>query len=94
MKTMRDKIKAWLRSFLGMDEAFASFEKIMTLAKLQELRQKERGDRIMEKLNAIEQRMIPMQLDRPRMVETTLDWDTVQAIALSYLEKNPQKEDA
>jgi hypothetical protein len=90
--TFRDRIRAWL----GITQIVTAVTDVpsLTMFKAMEMKQAERHDAILDALNRIEQRMINEHIGvQPReFTEPVLDWDTVQAIALTQLQRNPEKE--
>lgn len=86
MFSMNDKLRKWLWSLFDW---VASKEMLNAL----ETREQQRHADQMGMLNRIEQRMINTHVGDPRdFAVPVLDWDTVQAIALHEMEKNPPKE--
>ena len=83
----RDRVRAWLYPLFDW---VASKE----MLNASEQRQIQRHQDMMGMLNRIEQRMINEHIGvQPReFTEPILDWDTVQAIALTQLQRNPEKE--
>ena len=82
----RDRVRAWLYPLFDW---VASKE----MLNASEQRQIQRHQDMMGMLNRIEQRMINEHIGAPRELSIpVLDWDTVQAIALHEMEKNPPKE--
>jgi len=101
--TFRDRIRAWLGiSDVGElltryhDDVTALVSDIpsLTMFKAMESKQAQRHNAILAALTRIEQRMINEHIGvQPReFTEPILDWDTVQAIALAQLQRNPEKE--
>jgi hypothetical protein len=101
--TFRDRIRAWLGISEASDQlsryhddvtALVSDIPSLTMFKAMEAKQAERNNVILTALTRIEQRMINEHIGvQPReFTETILDWDTVQAIALTQLQRNPEKE--
>ena len=90
--TFRDRIRAWL----GITQIVTAVTDVpsLTMFKAMEVKQAERHEAIVSVLNRIEQRMINEHIGaQPReFTEPILDWDTVQAIALTQLKRNPEKE--
>jgi hypothetical protein len=81
-------MKLWLRAFLGLDDIPS-----LAMFKAMELSQQTRHNALMTALDRIEKRMINTHVGEPRnLTIPVLDWDTVQAIALHEMEKNPPKE--
>jgi hypothetical protein len=83
---LRDRVRTFLWSLFDW---VASKE----MLNASEQRQIQRHQDMMGMLNRIEQRMINTHVGQPRELSIpVLDWDTVQAIALHEMEKNPPKE--
>jgi hypothetical protein len=85
-----------IRACIGITEIVTAVTDIpsLTMFKAMEIKQAERHDAILAALTRIEQRMINEHIGvQPReFTEPVLDWDTVQAIALTQLQRNPEKE--
>lgn len=82
--SIRDRIRAWL----GLDDVPS-----LAMFKAMEQKQRERHDVLFTLLSQINQRMINEHVGAPRdFAVPILDWDTVQAMALAALEREPQKE--
>jgi hypothetical protein len=85
--TLRDRIRAFLGTDLLID--------IPSLTMFKAMEQKQR-DRHEELLGAVSKLTMVLQnahiADRQAFAPPVLDWDTVQAMALASLEREPQKE--
>jgi hypothetical protein len=101
--TFRDRIRAWLgisdageRLTRYHDDVTALVSDIpsLTMFKAMEAKQAERHNAVLSALTRIEQRMINEHIGvQPReFAPQDLDWDLVQAIALTQLQRNPEKE--
>lgn len=89
--TIRDRVRRWL----GIDALIAQIDALpsVEMFKAMEAAQRKRHGEVLEALNRIELRLQVAHIPQVRdFVPPVLDWDTVQAIALADLEKNPPKE--
>jgi hypothetical protein len=82
-------IRRAVQRWLGLDDVPS-----VAMWKAMEQAQRERHSELMACLGRIETRLvITHQTERIQSFSApSLDWDTVQAIALAELERNPQKE--
>ena len=86
--SIRDRIRGWIEL-----AELAPHLPTKDMLNALELREEQRHAAIMGMLNRIEQRMVNQHVGQPReFIPQNLDWDTVQAIALADLERNPPKE--
>jgi hypothetical protein len=93
--TIRDRVRTELGlDQLSTDERVNTFEiRIRDMLNALELREKQRHEALMGMLNRVEQRLINAHaFDKPTYAPATLDWETVQAIAMQQLQENPSKE--
>jgi hypothetical protein len=86
---LRDRIRQWL----GLDVIHEKVELIRLYAVDNDKKQAARYIELTSTLSAINKRMINEHIGGPReFTAQVLDWETVQAIVLAELERNPQKE--
>ena len=68
-------------------------ENVARLLNNLELREEQRHKALMGMLNRVEQRLVNAHaFEKPTYAPPTLDWETVQAIAMQQLQENPEKE--
>jgi hypothetical protein len=90
--TIRDRVREWL----GIKDIEARIELTFDITRTDvRARHSELLETMIQLINALStlnKRMINEHVAPRQYSEPTLDWDTVQAMALAELERNPQKE--
>jgi hypothetical protein len=89
--TLRDRIRA----FLGLPaiEQLLADAPSLTMFKAMEQKQRERHEELLGAVNKLRMTLQNVHaLDAPQFAPPVLDWDTVQAMALASLEREPEKE--
>lgn len=89
--TLRDRLVRWL-GLLAISHTLTEMP-TKDMLNAHEAREKQRHEALMGMLNRVEQRLINAHaFDKPTYAPATLDWETVQAIAMQQLQENPPKE--
>jgi hypothetical protein len=87
--TLRDRVREWLGIFI-LDH---NIENVARVLRRSEDNAQARHIQLINLLSSLNKRMVNEHIGQPReFTAQVLDWETVQAMALAELERNPQKE--